>query len=170
MKCEICGRRNAVVFVQQISGGGKTEVHLCAECARENGLSRGEGDIARSVASLLASLPQTKKAAASAAPRALVCSACGTTEEELKKRGTAGCPACYRIFADYLFRKAYGEGATRRHAGRLPASMAARRDTRRELAALRESLAAAVQAEDYETAARCRDRVRALERDADDPA
>lgn len=166
MKCEICGRRSAVVFVQQISGAGKTEIRLCAECARENGLSRTDGDIAKSVAALLASLPETKKPTV-VPQRERVCGFCGSSLEDLKKRGAAGCPACYDSFAAELFKKTPAEGSPRHHTGRLPFSIAAERDRRRALAMIRAELTAAVEAEDYEKAALCRDRARALERDSD---
>lgn len=163
MKCELCGQRTAVVFVQQISGKSRTEVRLCAECAKERGLNRMEGDISQTLASLLSSLPTAKSPVPDSPPRAKNCPSCATSFEELKKRGQAACPACYEHFGAELFRKLYPETRSRRYSGRLPERLAACRSILLDLAQTRERLRAAVEAEDFETAALCRDRIRELE-------
>ncbi|MFA6506018.1 MAG: UvrB/UvrC motif-containing protein [Treponemataceae bacterium] len=160
MKCEICGNRNAVVFVQQINGDSRSEIRLCAECAKERGL-KGDGDIAQSVAKLLATVSGTKKTEKEIEEK--VCAICGMTLVDARKNGYAGCPSCWDQFAVELLRKTYKDAQKRRHAGRLPVRLEEYRATVQELIRTREKLAASLQAEDYETAARCRDRLQALE-------
>lgn len=160
MKCEMCGNRNAVVFVQQIIGDTRSEMRLCAECAKERGL-RGDGDIAQSVAKLLAAVPPSRNAEKEREGKA--CPVCGLSTAEARKNGSAGCPSCWDLFAVDLFRKVYKDVPRRRHVGRLPVRLEDHRSSILELAQAKERLESALKAEDYETAARCRDRIRVLE-------
>jgi len=148
-----------VVFVQQMNGGVRSEIRLCSECAKERGLDK-DGDLAQSLAKLIASLPAPKTQAA-AAPAS--CPACGTSFEDIKKNAVAGCPSCWESFGAELLRKQYKDSGKRKHRGRLPARMEALRAREDELKAVKLRLSRAVAAEDYETAARCRDRILELE-------
>ena len=37
MLCDQCKKREAVVHIAKIENGRRTELHLCAECARKQG-------------------------------------------------------------------------------------------------------------------------------------
>ncbi len=39
MKCQSCGKREAVVHLTEIRNGKKTEMHLCARCSEEKGIT-----------------------------------------------------------------------------------------------------------------------------------
>jgi len=160
MKCEARGRRTAVVFRQQTRGGRSTEIRLCSQCARERGLDK-DGDLAQSLAKLLASLPADRGSAKAPAPKS--CPACGSSVEDLRKSGLASCQVCWELFGPELLKSTYPDAAALAHAGRLPSRLEERRSRRAELESSKENLARALASEDYETAARCRDRIRALE-------
>lgn len=38
MLCEKCGKREANVYIKNVINGETTEMHLCGECANEQGL------------------------------------------------------------------------------------------------------------------------------------
>ena len=38
MKCDICQINDAVVFLQEVRGNQKKELHLCLECANKKGI------------------------------------------------------------------------------------------------------------------------------------
>jgi protein arginine kinase activator len=160
MKCELCGHRTAVIFVQQLRGDVRTEIRLCAECAKERGLDK-DGGAVESLAKLLASFGEPKKDEKPS--RSSLCPVCGASPEEIKKTGQAGCPACWDLFGPELLRRAYPNGGKSRHVGRLPSGLESYRSVLRELDSVRGMLKSALDAEDYETAARCRDRIKELE-------
>jgi len=92
------------------------------------------------------------------------CPNCGTTYEEFRKRGRFGCQECYESFGpelDRLIKRVHGAD---QHRGKRPG---ARRRPQGAagggVAELRQALARAVAAEQYELAAELRDQMRALQ-------
>jgi protein arginine kinase activator len=159
MKCDICGDREAVVFVHQSSRGTKTELRLCADCAKSRGIDRLDGDVSASLSKLLSAVSPGREGAAQR-DEGRRCPRCGSPVADIRKRGLASCASCWSVLAETA------SASFRPHAGRLPLRVAARRAAAEDLAKLKVLLAAAVKAEDYETAARCRDRIRELGGDA----
>jgi len=161
MKCDACGLRDALIHVRQMQKNGFQELHLCEECAQERGFIREE-DSEVSVGDLLAGLIEGASAQAETQSPA-VCPRCGLAAAEFRKRGRAGCSDCYEAFGGDLKRILAQMAPRPRHAGKLPreaAGTAAGTEDREELAA---ELRAAVEGEDYERAARLRDRIRDLD-------
>jgi protein arginine kinase activator len=152
--CDCCPNP-AVVHEIVVQNGLKAEVHLCAEHAQERGfiLPTSQGP-ALVVGKLLAQ-------ARSAAPRQPKgCASCGLTIAQVRETGLVGCPVCYRSFEQELgaiIERAQAGAVA--HAGRHPAHAANLVDR----AALRNRLARelreAVSREEYERAARLRDRL-----------
>jgi protein arginine kinase activator len=164
--CDCCSNP-ATVHETLVENGVKTEVHLCAEHAVERGLIvPGPHGPALVVAKLL----QGQLSAQQPARRAVkTCPTCGSSMQSIRDAGLAGCPLCYRHFEEELgalINRAQG-GATV-HVGRHPAHAAELVDR----AALRNKLARelreAVSREEYERAAKIRDRLQALGGQASD--
>ena len=160
MKCDICGDREAVVFVHQSSRGTKTELRLCAVCAKSRGIDRLDGDVSASLSRLLSAVAPDGEDEAKPRGEGRRCPRCGSLVSDIRKRGLAGCASCWSVLADTA------SASFHPHSGRLPGRVAARRAAAEDLAKLKILLAAAVKAEDYETAARCRDRIREFGGDA----
>jgi len=88
------------------------------------------------------------------------------TYDDFKKVGRLGCSLCYTTFRrnlTTLLRRIHGSIT---HVGKMPMAMAATPTAkgRSELQELRRKLQRAIEAEDFEEAARLRDRVRECER------
>jgi protein arginine kinase activator len=168
MKCDLCGQREAVVFVHQVSKDGNSELRLCVQCAREHGLGSLDGDMTEALKNLLSTLPASAFTPKGSSKKIGPCPHCGLSREEAKKRGTLGCPHCWEHFGKGLLE---GLSPTRGspktpvplHQGRLSLRLTSLRIREQELVRLREELAEAVSAENYELAARYRDQIRALE-------
>lgn len=112
---------------------------------------------------------------------AAACEACGTTFAEFKQAGRLGCPECYRALEKQLapiLDRAH-QGAVH-HVGKVPrrlmqaggdgsglvnraAALAAAQARAEQIRRLRADLVNAVNAEQYELAARIRDRLRQLQ-------
>lgn len=158
-KCHICGKR-ASISLTQIVNGQVSELALCEECARKNGLfDPGSLSFAEKF------FPEEFKAKMDKIVRELTernsdrteqeehdvlvrCPSCGFELPIFRKTGRLGCPDCYTVFAQEILLEAATEEAE-------PESVGVNEKEQLELA-LRE----AVEREDYETAARLRDQIR----------
>lgn len=156
--CDRCDRPAEVHEIDPIHGSA---VHLCREHAVEAGFDvPAEAPVANLLSTLGSMQIQitTGRRTASAA-----CSHCGLSFARFRKTGLLGCPQCYDSFADKLesiiTRSQNGANA---HVGRVPhaASPAADRQALRR--SLLDELDRAVAAEEYERAARLRDRLHTL--------
>lgn len=154
------------MFLTQIVNGAVTELVLCEECARQKGLFDPQAltfsekffpeSLRKRVDDIVRELTEGKAAplAEDAEPCDVLtrCPVCGFTLETFRKTGRLGCPDCYTVFARELENDLSAEQEE-----------AAPVD---ELRVLEEQLRAAVEQEDYETAASLRDRIRNLNPDA----
>jgi protein arginine kinase activator len=163
MKCEICGLKDAVIHIRQIQKESVHELHICEECAREKGLIREE-ETELPVTNLLAGLIDGAEAPTTAEKAAAACPRCGTRLAEFRKSGRFGCSGCAQVFESDLRAIVSQMAARPRHAGKLPADVGGPQ-AHPDREGLRVELRAAVEAEDYEKAARLRDRLRELDAD-----
>ena len=99
------------------------------------------------------------------------CAKCDTTWDRLREDGRAGCASCYETFAAQLQEAMQRMNADPQHVGKTPRALTqrkrrlehlrARRDNR--LAMLRERLERALKNEDFDEAARLRDKIKIVE-------
>jgi protein arginine kinase activator len=150
--CQECQSRPATVHVLDVlAEGGPKQHHLCPQCH--------DGQEAAAAFPALYQKVMADKAGRTGTQR---CPECGITLRDFRQKGRLGCPRDYEVFGDHvraLLEKVHG--ATK-HVGRGPGE-SGYEQARRELSALRERLGQAVDAEDYEEAARLRDRIGSIE-------
>lgn len=154
MECQICQQREATVHIKQVQDGDVREVHVCAECAAQHGL---EGISPMELTDFLFGVNATREESKLPADDKR-CPSCGFTGKEFKKRSRLGCMRCYEAYADEVQTMVTSMHRGDQHIGKVPAGERARYDIVR----LEQEMAAAVQMQDFETAARCRDRIREL--------
>ena len=162
MKCEKCGKQ-ATVHLTEIKSGKKIEKHLCEQCAANSeGLPvKAHTPINELLTSFVLAHSGMQKEPGSACPQ------CGMTWTEFRQSGLLGCEHDYAQFEkdlNPLLQKAH-EGATH-HLGKVPTRRGSTGvPTRRvvDVAKLRKELTKAVEAEDYERAAKLRDQIRTAE-------
>ncbi len=81
------------------------------------------------------------------------CPKCGTTYSQFRQTGKLGCAECYKTFAsplDATLRQIHGNSE---HKGKIPVKAGAGLSKARKAEELKQRIAKAVAAEDYETAA-----------------
>ncbi len=166
MLCQECRRRPATIHITRIVNGRKTEMDLCEQCAHEKGEFEFFAEPQFPLQSFLAGiLEQGVQAQPSYQPsRTPHCPNCGLTYRDFARTGKLGCSRCYDEFGDRLepvLRRIHGAS---QHTGKVPARSGGTIKVHRELRDLREALGKAVQAEDFEAAARIRDQIRELEK------
>ena len=91
------------------------------------------------------------------------CPNCGITFREFREHGRFGCPLDYDVFKEQLIPLLENIHGETEHAGKVPKSAPAGSQEVYELIKLRRELAAAIEQEEYETAATLRDRIQAFE-------
>lgn len=161
MMCDRCGKHEATIFIRREGAG---ESALCDLCAREQGITAEDGRLHISLEELFSS-PQDSS---DRPGYRSTCSVCGMRLEEVRKTGRVGCPECFSSFRTEIlsFLKRRGRGGEYR--GSVPRRFAAagRRGggaaDPEAYARWESELAQALSAEDYEKAARIRDRMRGL--------
>lgn len=156
MMCEMCGNKQATTFLTLVVNEQVKKMHLCEACAAASGL---DGAHPISITDVLLGLGGKKNTVSAEASRKS-CPQCHMRLTDFKKTSRLGCPACYETFADELAPLLESMQKGREHVGKKPSRMAAEEPALARLSALKESLNAAVRAENYEEAARLRDRIR----------
>jgi len=155
MMCEMCGKKQASTFLTLMVNDKVKKMHLCAACASESGL---DGTHPISITDVLLGLGGTKET--SAEPSHKTCPRCHMRIADFKKTSRLGCQACYEAFAVELDPLLDAMHKGKQHVGKMPARLPEPSPALARLATLKESLDAAVQAENYEEAARLRDQMR----------
>ena len=154
MLCDRCKKRNASVWYKQTINGVSEQVALCAECASEVSVGGFFDDGFNFFGNLFSA--QKGKGV-----EEKVCDLCGSTFDDITREGKVGCARCYGIFGDRLRPMIERIHGNSRHVGRKPPQM---RDKKQdELSALKKQLAAAIEKEDFESAAKLRDKIREME-------
>ena len=156
-QCDCCPNP-AVVHETIVQDGFKTEVHLCADHAQERGyvLPTATGP-ALVLGALAVGAPAVQRRPARGCPT------CGTTMAKVRETGLVGCPTCYAHLEAELgpvIERAQAGASV--HAGRHPAHAAALVDRAALRNRLVRELRDAVAREEFERAARVRDRLREL--------
>jgi len=93
------------------------------------------------------------------------CSQCGIKFAEFRNTGRLGCPLDYQEFRGELMTLLENIHGETRHCGKTPRRLPLSKLTQSELIQLRNRLKQAVHREDYEEAAKLRDRIKQLERE-----
>ena len=145
MDCQKCARKPATVFMTTVVGGDLKKVDLCEDCARSSGVSHSTEFVAADWI--------IQEALQVVIPSTTTCPACGYSLETLQKTGRLGCGVCYEKFSVPLEAALMESQKDLVHRGKRPAR---KRATREEL---EKEMQGHVARENYEEAARLRDRI-----------
>lgn len=159
MLCQHCKKQTATVHLTDLVKGDKRERHLCENCAAQEGVVVKQHvsmtDVLNSFLMSQAGVQELAK---------LRCPDCGLTFIEFRSQGLLGCPNDYDVFGEALgsvIERAQ-EGKTH-HTGKNPGEAIEVDPVERERLTLQQELREAVEAEDYERAAKLRDRLTELQ-------
>jgi protein arginine kinase activator len=159
--CQACEKNSSCVHLTDIRPSGEAvERHLCEACALKEGVAVKQHTLSATVLEEFIKQGLGMKALAER-----VCPQCGASFKDFHEQGLLGCPNDYTAFADLLkpiLEKAHDGGT--RHEGKSPRQVSAAYKRQVRLARLQKSLKQALEAEQYENAARLRDEIRTLEK------
>ena len=174
--CQNCGKNEVTFRYTQVINGVKKELNLCDNCARELGLKEMNFSMPISFSSFLGDffndysdtlLPsfmgtQTTK-----------CKKCGESFDEFLNSGEFGCSNCYDLFEDRITPILKNLQGSTKHTGRgykKILSKISENETNKvakkeenEVTKLQKELQKAIKTENYEEAAKIRDKIKELE-------
>jgi protein arginine kinase activator len=162
MKCDVCQKREALIYIQQVMGKDQVELHLCERCAKEKGITAGGDKIEVTLGGLLSDLLHAKPGQARE-QKTVVCPTCQRTVEEFAKTRKLGCSECAKSFDTELREIVDKLGESAQHVGKFPRRLRAYKTYLVDIARLKRGLKEAIGREDYERAAVLRDKIRELE-------
>ncbi len=165
MLCQACKKSEATIHLTEISNGKRAEMHLCQTCAVEQGIAaKGQMSLNELLSGLLAAAPPDDQNYADLEADT-VCPACGETLDQFRKDALLGCPDDYEVFEKILaplIEKAHDGAVT--HTGKVPKRAPADTVKQSKKISLKQQLDSALKSEDYETAAKLRDKISELEK------
>lgn len=162
MLCEDCKIREADTLYIEVVEGKKRVLHLCKICAekRATGVApKDKGTPEFPAPKLLIELRKKDEGI----DETLACPTCGLTWREFKKVGRLGCPDCYDTFHSKIEKILIEVHGSSRYLGRRYIKDRKRGKLLKQRRELEEKLRKAVENENFEEAARIRDKLRELE-------
>jgi protein arginine kinase activator len=162
-KCELCGKNDAVIHVQQIMGSEIIDLHLCEECAKHRGITGETDSLDLSISELLTGLLHITSEVKSDIEKK-ICPRCGLTYKEFQKDGQLGCAECVRTFRKEVYALLENIAGTHQHAGKYPSKLTEFKRLLIDKEQIKQKLLDAIKNEDYEAAAVLRDKIHDLER------
>ncbi len=162
MLCENCHKNEANTTVTQFINGDMSVSHLCSECASKLGMDFSFPSLNNMLSNFF-----TDFAPFAARPVAR-CSLCGASYEEFARSGKAGCANCYTTFYDQLLPSLQRIHGKTRHNGKIPGSSGNRARIINKIEQLKMQLNDAISKQEFEEAAKLRDQINALEKEASD--
>lgn len=163
MKCDMCGEREASVFLTQMYNNEIKKLHLCEKCAIANGL-----DLKNAISltdALLGTSKQIKSEIKKEKNANKYCPFCKMTYSDFRKRSRFGCPKCYETFQEELEVILKDMHSSTRHTGKKPISTIKNNtisEVTESIEELKCKLFKAIESENYEEAAIIRDQLKHL--------
>jgi protein arginine kinase activator len=162
MKCELCGKNESQLKIQQFIGSEMTELNICEVCAEERGIISSENGFNMSLSELLTVLVDTKGTKDRNKEKP-VCLNCGTASSDIRRSGRVGCQDCYSAFRKEIIHALKSKSIRPKHRGKYPSRVQVYKSFFVDRELLRQKLNQAVRQEEYEKAAVIRDRLNELD-------
>lgn len=186
MLCDNCGKREANVRYTENINGRRRELNLCEECSRKLGIGQMDFSMPVDFSSFLGGFMDELTSQSNFMPmfntiKENRCNNCNSTFDDIINTGMLGCENCYNEFSDELDPIIKRLQGSNRHIGRVgkivdneikeKINKAANKNTKKEEKVdkkllLQRDLEQAIKEERYEDAAKIRDQIKELEKDA----
>jgi len=155
MLCDICHKNLATVHLTEIINDEVVEMHICRECSKSK---KKELIDNVDVFGFFKKEHKEKKV------ELLKCDFCGISYQEFKKNGLLGCGKCYDVFRRQLLPLLKKIHSFLWHVGKSHLSTDKKIVSKISIEKLREQLSRAINLEEYEEAAKLRDKISAFEK------
>lgn len=175
MLCNKCKKREATTHVKSVVNGKYEEYMLCSTCANELGYNNMWGDFTSDFSSILGSFFSNALPERTATTR---CPVCGSTFHDISQSSKVGCAKCYELFYSDLMPSIKRIHSNTTHNGKRPPKIAQLKLPEKDKSAvdngesdinnndiekLRLDLENAVKEQNFELAAKLRDKIKEME-------
>ena len=157
MKCQRCPKQATLHITEVLGEDRYEEVHLCEDCAKKYLIEPQKKTAPNNAGS------SEEAEEVEAPPVGPTCDQCGISYLEFRNQGRFGCPHDYDVFKAELLPLLESIHGDVRHMGKTPRRLPRTQSAQVELTTLRRRLQQLVNEENYEEAARVRDRIKELE-------
>ncbi len=176
MLCDKCKKNEAKIYYTEIINGEKKEQHLCEECATEyTSFKMGtpfinqELTLGSLLSTILGNYYNNSSQGAEPPEKELHCDGCGMTFSEFMREGRFGCAKCYDSFEKVLEKSIKNIQGSDTHTGKKPKGFeTGTQKLVKELSDLDKlsiQLQDAIEKEEFEEAAKLRDRIRQIKKE-----
>ncbi|MFH1519669.1 MAG: UvrB/UvrC motif-containing protein [Candidatus Omnitrophota bacterium] len=159
MLCDVCHKNSATVHLTEIIDERIVEMHICQACAqtKANELNKhlNISGFLGSLADMVGDSPQEGL---------LKCPDCGLSYEDFKAKGRLGCESCYTTFRKLLLPLLKKVHSATQHTGKVPSRLDKKVSSQLKIKDLYARLKQAIQLEEYEEAAKLRDKIKESEK------
>lgn len=174
MKCDFCNKNEATIYLIKIQGSDVERINICRQCANEISLLNNwnfyndpvgafykffqfDGAVKQSSGKkkIFKNLSSGKN---------LKCSYCGIDLKTIKKTGKVGCSNCYSEFKNILFPVIKSIQGSLENKGKIPMNTSKKIRLEKSIRDLRSRLQNEITVENFEVAAKIRDRIKRLEK------
>lgn len=164
MVCDLCGKREAIIFLEKMNENIKKRINLCTLCAtkRKIVMSDSVPPPPQNVDAAFAEVAERERK--NHPDSKTLCPSCGANLYDIKQKGIIGCSECYEVFKNEIIEAMTQHGIYGPYTGTMPYRIEGFRSTLTIRSDIQAKLDAAVKAENYEKAAVYRDYLRALEK------
>ena len=182
MKCQNCNENEATVRYTEIINGEKKEMHLCEKCSHELGIDNINLSMPIDFSSFFGGLLDDEYDEQEFMPlfpkiKDLRCDKCNMSYEDFVNIGKFGCEDCYNTFSSkidsllkrihgsskYMGRKALNNGD---NSNQVVEDVKEVNKEDNKLAKLQDDLKKAIEEERYEDAAKIRDEIKEVDKNA----
>lgn len=167
--CQICGKKNAEIQIENFIEGKEIECYICKNCAKKLNSENGDDldSINNIIKFLINNLMDENENKLFVENYDRKCKVCGMTFSEFQKIGILGCDNCYKSFEKDLSKIISKINRSSMHIGKTPRSI--KKEKKVEEFTLKEviqtkkfELDKCVKEENYEKAAILRDEINEL--------
>jgi protein arginine kinase activator len=173
MLCDKCKKNEAKIYYTEIINGEKKEQHLCEECATEytsfqmgTPFMNQELTLGSLLSTILGNYYNTNPYGQEQAEKEPHCDGCGMSYAEFMREGRFGCDQCYDSFQKILEKSIKSIQGSDTHTGKKPKGFETKTEKLvkelPEIDKLSIRLQDAIEKEEFEEAAKLRDRIKLL--------
>ncbi len=174
MKCDFCNNNEATIYLIKIQGKMVERINICDECTKKFSFlsyknfyddlaeilykffDTGGKTISNRVKKIWGNLNYRRN---------LKCSNCGIDLKTIKKTGLVGCSNCYREFRDVLLPLIKNVQGSLENKGKIPVNTSSKIRVEKSIRSLKNKLQNEIIIENFEEAAKIRDKIKKLEKD-----
>jgi protein arginine kinase activator len=175
MLCDKCKKNEAKIYYTEIINGEMKEQHLCEECAAEytsfqmGNIMNQELTLGNLLSTILGNYYGNTAQEAEQKEKEIQCDCCGMTYSEFMRIGKFGCDKCYDSFQKVLEKSIKSIQGSDTHIGKKPKGFESKTDKiikeLSEVDKLSIRLQDAIEKEEFEEAAKIRDKIRDLKKE-----